>query len=208
MPLAAAKTVYIRDTLYVPLRAGQSEAYKILRQGIKSGTPLQLLQTNADTGYSQVKTASGQVGWIETQYLQDDPIASEQLKDANDKLTKLEAQQQQTLLQVHDLQSQRDALSKDLNDTRAKFQDVSKQLAHIKEMSANVVEIDQRNSKLQASETRLKSQIQQLTESNHKLKDTTAQTWFIRGGAVVLIALFVGFLVGRRLRSRRDSGWA
>ncbi|MEX1236901.1 MAG: hypothetical protein WD994_01390, partial [Pseudomonadales bacterium] len=46
--LSAAATVYIRDTLYVPLRGGQSSEYRILHRGVKSGTPLELIEENAD----------------------------------------------------------------------------------------------------------------------------------------------------------------
>lgn len=191
----------------MPLRAGQSDSYKILHNGIKSGTPLTLLQTNPGTGYSKVQMQNGQTGWIETQYLEGQPIAKDQLKVATDKLTELEAQHQQTLQQVQSLQTQKDALSKDLNDTRAKFEDVQKRLAHIKEMSANVVKIDQRNNELKLSENQLKQQIHQLTESNHKLQNTSNQAWFLRGGALVIIALLLGLLMGRRMHNRRNSGW-
>lgn len=208
VPLAGANTVYVRDTLYVPLRAGQSQAYRIIHNGLKSGTPLQLLESNAATGYSKVQMQNGQVGWIETQYLEDQPIAKAQLKTANDKLTQLEAQHQQTMQNVQNLQSQRESLSKELNDTRIKFDQMRKRLAHIQNMSANVVKIDQRNSQLQANEAQLKAQIQQLTDSNHKLQDTSNQTWFLRGGALVFVALLMGFLVGRRVYNRRNSGWA
>ena len=208
MPLAVARTVYIRDTLYVPLRSGQSEQYRIVDKGLKSGTPLELLDTNTDTGYSHVRTQQGVEGWIQSQYLVDAPIAKDQLKDVNDKLTKLEADHQKTLLHVQDLQSQRDSLSKDLNDTKAKFEDMKKRFEHIQAMSANVVKINKRNDELKANEERLKAQIQQLSESNHKLKDTSNRAWFVRGGALVLIALLIGLLVGRRLYNRRNSGWA
>ena len=45
--LSFAETVYIRDTLYVPLRGGQSSEHRILHKGIPSGTELELLEVNA-----------------------------------------------------------------------------------------------------------------------------------------------------------------
>jgi len=38
-----AETVYIRDTLYLPLRAEPLEASELIRKGLKSGTPLESL---------------------------------------------------------------------------------------------------------------------------------------------------------------------
>ena len=63
--LSFAETVYIRDTIYVPLRGGQSSEHRILHKGIASGTALELLEVNDDTGFSQVRTASGMQGWIQ-----------------------------------------------------------------------------------------------------------------------------------------------
>lgn len=203
-----AKTVYVRDTLYVPLRAGQSAEYHILHQGIKSGTPLQLLETNDDTGYSRVRMANGLEGWVQTQYIQDDPIARDLLDQANEKLAKVEADHQQTLLRLQDLQSERDSLAKNLDDTKAKFDDVSKRLEHVQSLSADAIKIDKRNSELQANEARLKQQIDDLTAANDALKDESDQAWFVRGAAVVVIALLIGFLVARRIYNRRNSGWA
>ena len=208
VPLAAAKTVYIRDTLYVPLRAGQSEAYHILHKGIKSGTPLELLETNPDTGYSRVRMKDGLEGWIQTQYLVDEPVAKDQLQAATDKLANLEAEHQKTLLQMQDLQSQRDSLTQDLNDTKAKLEQVSQQFARLRDVSANVVKVDKRNNELLASEAKLKQQLAQLTESNKALRDDSNQVWFVRGGSLVIVAMLIGFLVARRLYNRSNSGWA
>jgi len=207
-PLALARTVYVRDTLYVPLRAGQSSEYHILHQGIKSGTALELLETNDDTGYSKVRMENGMEGWLQTQYLQDEPIAKDQLTAADDKLSKLEAEHQKTLLRLQDVQSQRDSLNKDLNDTKARFDDVSKRLTHVQEMSAHAVDISKRNAELKANEQVLKDRIRQLSDANTELQDTSNQSWFLRGAAVVIIALLIGFLVGRRIYHRRNSGWA
>ena len=41
-----AETVYIRDTLYLPLRAEPLEASELIRKGLKSGTPLASLGVN------------------------------------------------------------------------------------------------------------------------------------------------------------------
>lgn len=174
---------------------------------MRSGTPLELLQTNEGTGYSQVRLDNGMEGWVETQYLVDQPIARDQLKTADAALAKLQAEHQQTLSSLQEIQSQRNALSSDLKDTKAKFEQTSQQLAHVQKMSANVMEIDKRNNELKASEAQLKQQIKQLTESNRDLTGRSYQAWFVRGGALVIIAMLVGFWFARRIYMRRYSGW-
>ena len=61
--------VYIRDTLYVPLREGESSEHRIIHRGIKSGTALERLKINEQTGYTRVQTGKGLEGWLLTQYL-------------------------------------------------------------------------------------------------------------------------------------------
>ena len=60
-----AETVYIKDTLYVPLRGGQSQGHRILHRGLKSGLKLERLETNDETGYSKVRTEAGLEGWLQ-----------------------------------------------------------------------------------------------------------------------------------------------
>ncbi|MCB1675993.1 MAG: TIGR04211 family SH3 domain-containing protein, partial [Halioglobus sp.] len=101
-PCALAKTVYVRDTLYVPLRGGQGQEYRILHKGIRSGTPLEVLQENEETGYSLVRMEDGLEGWIQTQYLVDEPIARDLLDQANQKLDELEKLHEDTQKQLTD----------------------------------------------------------------------------------------------------------
>lgn len=207
LPAAVAKTVYIRDELYVPLRGGQSSEYRILHKGIKSGTPLELLQTNEDTGYSRVRMKDGLEGWLQTQYIQDEPVAADKLKAVQEKLTALQAEHQQTLLQNNELQSERDKLQAELNDTTDKLDKTATQLTNLQQTSANVIKINERNKSLEAERQEMQKQIDSLMAENDKLQDHAMQMWFIRGGGVVLVAVILGFLFGRRIYNRRESGW-
>ena len=50
-----AETLYIRDTLYLPLRAEPLDASELIRKGLKSGTPLERLGELTDNGYRRVR---------------------------------------------------------------------------------------------------------------------------------------------------------
>ena len=91
-PFSFADEAYIRDTLYVPLRGGESSEHRIIHRGIKSGTPLERLETNEQTGYTRVRTGKGLEGWLLTQYLVDEPIASTQLGIVKSELQSLHFQ--------------------------------------------------------------------------------------------------------------------
>jgi SH3 domain protein len=78
---AEQKTVYVSDIFYVPLRSGNSNKHRIIHRGLKSGTPLTLIESDLETKLSRVSTSTGIEGWIQSQYLSETMIARTQLQD-------------------------------------------------------------------------------------------------------------------------------
>jgi SH3 domain protein len=201
-PFSFADEAYIRDTLYVPLRGGQSSEHRIIHRGIKSGTPLERLETNEQTGYTRVRTGKGLEGWLLTQYLVDEPIASTQLHIVKSELQSLDTKHQQTLLSLKEVKEARKILA-DQNELLAE------DLATITTLSANVVVIDEQNKRLSEERDVLLQKIKNLNEITNALSDDRAQQWFLRGAGVILIGLMFGFWFSRRIYHKRYSGgWA
>jgi SH3 domain protein len=197
-----ADETYIRDTLYVPLRGGESSEHRIIHRGIKSGTPLERLETNAQTGYTRVRTSKGLEGWLLTQYLVDEPIARTQLNSVKFALQSLDTKHQQTLLSLKEAKEAREVLT-DQNALLAE------DLATITKLSANVLVIDDQNKRLSEERDVLLQKVKDLNEQTDALSDDRAQRWFIRGAAVILIGLLFGFWLSRRIYHKRYSGgWA
>lgn len=203
-----AETVYIRDTLYVPLRGGQSIEHRILHRGLQSGTELERLEVNDETGYSRVRTQGGLEGWLQTQYLVEEPIARTQLEGVEAKLEQLEAEHQQTLLRLREANETTETVSGNqalLNDENSTLRE---ELEALTALSSNVVAIDEENKRLAVDRQDLLGEIEALNRQNQSLSDDRAQEWFLRGAGTVLIGLLFGFWVGRRIYSRRTaSGW-
>lgn len=207
LPAAFARTVYIRDDLYVPLRGGQSGEHRILHRGVRSGTPLELLEQNDATEYSRVRMPDGLEGWIQTQYLVDEPIARDLLEGAQAELRALQATHQQTLIRLADAE----ALAKDLTTrydaTQLQLEQANEELDQIRALAANVIQIDEQNAALASERESLEQQIDELMVANDRLTDSAAREWFVRGGAVVLVALLIGLWIGRRIYHNRSTGW-
>ncbi len=204
-----ADTVYIRDTIYVPLRGGQSTEHRILHRGVRSGTALDRLETNEDSGYSLVRMGNGLEGWIQSQYLVDEPIAKDLLQRTNDRLFGLETDHQQTLLRFQEMETNRVELA-DLNDSlRHRNEALTEELNDITQLAANVIAIDEENKQLREEHDSLLGQIDELSVANQELQDTSNQQWFLRGAGTVLLGLLFGFWISRRIYYKRDnSGWA
>lgn len=206
---AIADTVFIRDTLYVPLRGGQSSEHRILHRGLRSGTQLERLETNEDTGYTRVRTESGLEGWLQTQYLVDEPIASTQLEGMKDQLAELEADHQQTLLRLRETREMNESLNGSQENLASEKEALSVELANLTELASNVIEIDAENQRLNEDRDTLLDEIARLNQENAALSDESAQDWFLRGAGTVLLGLLFGVWLGRRIYQRRNnSGWA
>ena len=197
-----ADEVYIRDTLYVPLRGGESIEHRIIHRGIKSGTTLDRLEINEKTGYTRVRTEEGLEGWLLTQYLVEEPIAKTQLDSVKSELQLLDTKHQQTLLSLKEAKEAREVLA-DQNVLLAK------DLAKITSLSAQVIAINDQNKQLSADSDVLLQNIKDLNELTDALSDDRAQKWFLRGAGVILIGLVFGFWLSRRIYHKHYSGgWA
>ncbi len=202
-----AETVYVRDTLYVPLRGGPTPEHRILHRGIRSGTPLEIMQQEPDSGWSLVRTQDGLEGWMQTQYLMAEPIASDQLETMQSRLLALEATHQQTLLRLQELRDENANLTTELQHSKAELETTSTALDEIRQLSADTIQIQARNESLQDERVELENQIDTLLMANDELQGDAAQEWFLRGGAVVIIAMLIGFWAARRIYQRNISTW-
>jgi SH3 domain protein len=55
---------YIKDDLFIYMHTGAGKKFRILGS-INAGTAVQLLESDDESGYLQIKDAKGRIGWIE-----------------------------------------------------------------------------------------------------------------------------------------------
>ena len=109
--LAHARTVYIDDTLYAPVRSGQGTQFRILHNGLRSGTAVTLLEQSGDSGYSKIRTSQGIEGWVPTRYLTNQPIARDRLDAANSELEQARNELEELQNRMSEVSGERDQLS-------------------------------------------------------------------------------------------------
>ncbi|MDC0175195.1 TIGR04211 family SH3 domain-containing protein, partial [Pseudomonadales bacterium] len=199
---ALADTVYVRDTLYVPLRGGVTGEHRILHKGIRSGTAMELLEADPESGYSRVRLPDGLEGWIQTQYLMDTPIAAVLLEETTARLQKLEAEYNANFDQLTALQQLEIVLSEDNQALKQANEALTAELQEIKTTAANVIAIKNQNASLQIERQALEEQIDGLLMTVDTLDSSNDQDWFIRGAGTVLLSLLIGFIIARRFYHR------
>lgn len=205
--IAVAETVYVRDTLYVPLRSGPSLEYRIVQSAMPSGTPLELLEEDEDNNWVRVRMDDDTEGWVQSQYLQEERIARDRLEAARNRITELEASYQQALLRIQELESTNEELTSANEELRNDNQRLSDELDALNRKAENVLAIDAENEELKQENEGLEEELQEVRLANEDLRDNSRQEWFLRGAGVILLGLLFGFWVGRRIYHRRGGGW-
>lgn len=203
--LTAAETRYVTDQFEVTLRSGTSTSNSIVRM-LKSGEPVTLLEEDLASKYSLVETADGRKGYILSRFLEDLPSARQRLAELQTNFEKLQVEigEQKTTMrkiraELAQAQTDNSALKKTLRASE-------EELSTVRNAAANTLQILEQNNQMKAQIAELRTDKQLLGDENAELKDSTRLDWFIRGGAVSLIAFVIGILV-TRIRWRKQDSW-
>lgn len=202
--LVQAETKYVSDHLVITVRTGQGTEYQIIKT-LGSGEHVDVLETT-DNGYSHVVTRDGTEGWVSTQYLENEPVASErlitvqaQLKEAKTELKKINQSYSDLDKKYNDLFQNQEKLS-------AAKTKLDAELARVNDIAKRPIILDKLNRTLQDSNVNLEKDLQRLNQENHSLKDRSQREWFIVGALVLFGGIFLGLIIPK-LRGRKRSNW-
>jgi len=177
--------------LEVTLRSGQGTSFSIVRM-VRSGSPVEVLETGAASGYSRVRVAGGTEGWILTRYLTDSPIGAEALVAARQRVDQLSRENRELIEERNRLMSEGDNLAGELQ--------------RLKDLSANAISLEQTNQRLTAAATRHETTIEGLSAENARLTSTARRDWFLAGAGVLVAGLLFGLILPR-IRWHRRRKW-
>ncbi|WP_369819596.1 TIGR04211 family SH3 domain-containing protein, partial [Oleiphilus sp. HI0117] len=204
---ASAETMYIDDTLLVPLRSGEGVGFRIVHKGLKSGTKLEIIE-KLSSGYAHVKTPSGIEGYLPSRYLTAQPIAKVKLAQANQELAKLKANYEETQTQLANLKKKHQSLSKEHTQTTSELNANSKELKNIKSISANALNLDKRNRELRESNEQLRNELELIQTENLRLKDKSDSNMMLIGGGLVTLGVILTLLIPIIKPSKKNDSWA
>ena len=201
-----AESRWVSDEFEITLRTGPSTSNAIQLM-IKSGTELEVLENDAASGYSRVRTPGGTEGWVLTRYLMSEPSAREQLQTLTGQLTTATTQGTSLNSQLAAVRSEYQAAErriKSLEDENAKL---SAELAEIKRTAANVLSINDQNKALRDELNATEIRVDTLEHENRELMSQTKRYWFMSGALVLVVGIILGLWLPRirwQRRSRYD----
>lgn len=201
----AADLQYVTDQYDFNLRSGESTRYKIIR-ALPSGTPLEILSVNEETGYARVRTEDGKTGYILTRYLQSEPAARSRLAEMTERLRQLQQAPDKLAARLGTLQNEHNDLTAEHSALQRLNEQLQQELAEVRHASANAVRINEERQRLQDEVTTLVQQVDALQHQNLELRNHRDQRWFMIGAAVVVGGIVIGLILPNlRLRRRRTS---
>lgn len=201
-----ATTAYINDEITVMVRSGETTQHQIIKT-VKSGEAVEVLENHEDTGYSRVRLKDGTEGWLITRYLSPTPAARDLLKQAQQQLAQFKQENSQLKQQLNGVETERRNLGSDSERLKSDNQKLTQELADLRNLSSNVVGLNEQNQKLKADVITLQTKVQAIEQEKHLLQDRRTRDWFIIGFGVAFFGLLVGLLIPK-IHWRRKSKWS
>lgn len=201
-----AETVYVSDMQFVAIRESINNDSRATERGIKSGTPLTVLERQDD--YVKVRTPDGNQGWLPTYFITENRVSrdelvylQEQLASAKEAKLTAEDELQQSLNSNNKLQDEVAALS-------AQNQKLENQLNGVSDLAQQAQEIVSSNDEADYKIESLQNQVNALLTQNKELNSSTEQRWFLIGAGTLIAGGIFGLLFPMTRRKKvSSSSW-
>jgi SH3 domain protein len=200
---ARAEPAWVSDQFEIMLRTGPS-TNNAIQLMLGSGARLEILERDAESGYSRVRTSGGTEGWVLTRYLMGEPPAREQLEQLTAELTSVTAQGSSMGSQLQGIKSEYDNSTRRIAALENEKKSLQAELDKIRKTAANVLAIDNDNESLRQQLTDAEIRVSILEQENEVLGKQTNRNWFITGALVLLGGIGAGLLLPH-LRFQRKS---
>lgn len=205
--VAQAKTVYVDDKLYLPVRSGPGSQYRIIENALPSGTPLEVLET-AGEEYTKVRTPKGREGFVRNQYLTDTPIARDRLERATRNLENARSELNSLKERLNEVTAERDELRNSKTSLSSRSEELQQELRRIKEVSADALNIQQRNRELREENQKIRNDLEVLTAENERLEASKESDFMLLGAALVLGGVLLALIIPMLKPTRKTDNWA
>ena len=203
---ANAEDAWISDQFEVMLRTGPSTTNAIERM-LPSGTALEILERDAEMGYTRVRTASGTEGWVLSRYLMAEASAREQLGRLTGQLTNANAEGSSLSSQLDAVRGEQESANARVATLERENRQLEQELAKIKRTAANVLSIDGQNKTLRDELALTEIEAASLEQQNRELTGQSTRYWFLTGALVLTIGIGLGLWAPKirlQKRSRYD----
>ncbi len=204
---AMAQTVYISDVFFVPVRSGAGSQYRIVHQGIRSGTQMTLLGESSDGEWVNIRTEGGLDGWIPTQYLLREQPARMQLTAAQTKLAAATKRAEDLEAELKKLRAEHNSLAQTADSQAKESEQYAEELRKIRALSADSINLNQRYQDLLAKHDLVQTEFDAVRAENDRLKSNKTINQWMFGAGLVVFGMFLMLILPVFMRQKRHSDW-
>lgn len=198
-----AETRYVTDEFEITMRRGPS-TQNAIRRMLASGTALDVVEVNAEEGYSRVRTPGGTEGWVLSRYLMREPAAREQLAALQQRLQALRNESGDQGKLLDDLRQEDEKNKGTIRNLESENKRLAAELGDIKRTAADVLSINENNRTLREDLSQANIRLSTLVQENDRLVRRRDQNWFLIGAAVLSVGIILGLVLPRIPRHRRN----
>lgn len=202
---AQAEDRWVTDEFEIMMRSGMGSKQRIVRQ-LRSGTRLEVLKVDKESGYSKVRISSGDEGWVLSRYLRATQTSKLKLPAVEKKLQSTQTQNAELKKDIAGLKKERQSLQGEVAELQANNSSLQDQVDRITKLSANTIQVDDQNKQFKKRLFDSEKQIDELESNNTQLGSRADREWFLVGGAVLAIGLLLGLIIPR-INWRKKSSW-
>ena len=199
-----AQTRYVTDSFEIMMRTGPSVKNKIVK-ALNSGIAVQVMRADAGNGYSQVKTNKGEIGYVLTRYLSNDKSAKDRVVYLEGVLEQLQSKPKEIQALLAKSQEKSQVLLEENTQLSLSLNKAEKELAAIKKVSRDAINLSNRNIRLEGEVQQLLLQLDDVRIQNEALKDNADYVRNLTMAGILLLGLFLGWILSRSGKQRRNS---
>ncbi len=190
---AAAKYIYVTDTVKAMFRTGPGNDHKIMTT-VSSGERLTVIEVIDK--WTHVKRSNNEEGWVLNQWLIEEVPNGIRLGRLKKKYEKLIIKYSKLKVTNEENEEENKNLKSSLAISKKMERDSSNAYENLKKGSANYLQ-------LEAESQAIKEQLDNVTNEADRLNDELTQKyifWFLIGAGVLLLGIMIGFSFNKRKR--------
>lgn len=204
----AQESRYISDEVFVVLHAGPGSNYRWISKLIP-GTELTEKRRSTDGNWAEVTTSRGTEGWVQAEYLSAEPPAQVRLPAVVRQLEESQQESAELRSTVAALRESQSEISEQLEKSNADLQQVSQELAQLRQISGSAIETAEDNRRLVENSATMRTTLDTLEADNQRLQERVRNSAFMDGAFAVLLGVIITLVVPRLWPKRKSSSsWA
>lgn len=203
----AQETRYVADVLYVPLRSGAGNQYRIINAALRSGTELKFLEETEDGSWAKVVTPNEVEGWIPTQYIMSERPAQLELTETIAKLARVEQDNELLAQKNEQLIEENNTLQNQSATDSSSRESMAKELQRIKEISREALALKDNNIELLEKNQLLQTQRDALIAENEILESDQSTDFMLYGAGLVVLGVILALAIPALVPKKGYSEW-